>query len=103
LPPASPSLGELLLTAKANLSGAMAGLHTAFVFVVSLHAATMPLVFIGEGVRDHLIHERRSQERGCCLRFKDLSVALPPRRRLLTAGGCSCVPLAEKKARRWPL
>jgi len=48
LPPGSPSLGELLLEGKANLSAPWLGLSSFIVVALMLSL----LIFIGEAVRD---------------------------------------------------
>ncbi len=48
LPPGSPSLGELLLQGKSNLSAPWLGLSGFFVVALMLSL----LIFIGEAVRD---------------------------------------------------
>ena len=48
LPPGSPSLGELLLQGKSNISAPWLGLTGFFVIAIMLSL----LIFIGEAVRD---------------------------------------------------
>ena len=97
MPPGSPSLGELLLQGKSNLSAPWIGLSA---FVVTALMLSL-LIFIGEAVRDAFDPRKTFCERGLN-RFSTCASCRSRSRKAASAAPLSIrSPSGSKKVARW--